>query len=83
MADYYKYPLWQSEESQDSSIFDLEKELLCCRQCLLREDCIAPTSFNGSITSPLMLIAEGPGGVELQPRVAKALTLLQDKIIAS
>ena len=25
----------------------------------------------------------GPGGVELQPRVAKALTLLQDKIIAS
>ena len=85
MADYYKYPLWQSEESQDSSIFDLENELLCCRQCLLREDCIAPTSFNGSITSPLMLIAEGPGGVEDEygvPLVGKSGQLL-DKALWS
>lgn len=42
----------------------LEQALLQCDACSLRHDCIAPTSFNGASDSPLMLVGEGPGGVE-------------------
>ena len=42
----------------------LEEALLQCTACPLRQDCIGPTSFNGTADSPLMLVGEGPGGVE-------------------
>lgn len=82
MTDYYKYPLWQEtspETHGTTDIFDLEHDLTQCRQCSLRNDCIAPTSFNGSINSPMMLVAEGPGGVEDEygvPLVGKSGQLL-------
>ncbi|MFA6075647.1 MAG: uracil-DNA glycosylase [Negativicutes bacterium] len=85
MSEYFKYPLWQPEEPVNTNIYELEKELLDCHQCALRPDCIAPTSFNGSITSPLMLVAEGPGGVEDEfgvPLVGKSGQLL-DKALWS
>lgn len=47
-----------------SNLTTLEQALLCCRACHLRQDCIGPTSFNGTPDSPLMLVGEGPGGVE-------------------
>ena len=42
----------------------LETALFVCRACPLHKRAIGPTSFNGEPTSPLMLIGEGPGGVE-------------------
>lgn len=47
-----------------SSIDELEKQLLCCDQCALRREAIGPTSYTGTPGSPLMLVGEGPGGVE-------------------
>ena len=43
---------------------NLEKALLQCNACPLCKDAIGPTSCNGSITSPLAIVGEGPGGVE-------------------
>lgn len=42
----------------------LETALFACTACPLRDKAIGPTSFNGDPTSPLMLVGEGPGGVE-------------------
>ena len=47
-----------------ASIGELESSLFACRACPLREAAIGPTSYNGDPASPLMLIGEGPGGVE-------------------
>lgn len=46
------------------SLPKLEACLFGCAACPLREQAIGPTSFNGSPDSPLMLVGEGPGGVE-------------------
>jgi DNA polymerase len=64
---------------------DLEQSLLACNACPLRQSAIGPTSYNGSPQSPLMLIGEGPGGVEDQygvPLVGPSGQLL-DKALAS
>jgi uracil-DNA glycosylase len=42
----------------------LEKALLECALCPLRQSAIGPTSYNGRIDSPLAIVGEGPGGVE-------------------
>ena len=42
----------------------LETALFACAACPLREKAIGPTSYNGNPASPLMLVGEGPGGVE-------------------
>ena len=47
-----------------SSLTELEKELLICEACPLRRDAVGPTSYTGTGESPLMLVGEGPGGVE-------------------
>lgn len=44
----------------------LEKELLQCKKCHLRKDCLGVTTWNGTPLSPLMIIGEGPGQVEDQ-----------------
>ena len=49
---------------QYPNIDELEAALFACRACPLREKAIGPTSYNGDPSSPLMLIGEGPGGVE-------------------
>lgn len=64
---------------------DLESLLLACSACPLRKSAIGPTSYNGTPNSPLMLIGEGPGGVEDQygvPLVGPSGQLL-DKALAS
>lgn len=43
---------------------EMEQALLNCNLCPLRQHAIGPTSYNGSISSPLAIIGEGPGGVE-------------------
>lgn len=47
-----------------NTIGELETQLFGCNACPLREKAIGPTSCNGDPASPLMLIGEGPGGVE-------------------
>ena len=47
-----------------SDLDELEARLFACRACPLREAAIGPTSYNGDPASPLMLVGEGPGGVE-------------------
>ena len=64
---------------------ELEQALLSCDACPLRKTAIGPTSYNGSPLSPLMLVGEGPGGVEDQygtPLVGPSGQLL-DKALAS
>lgn len=51
---------------QSASIHDIETALLACRACPLHTHAVGPTSYNGSQQSPLMLVGEGPGGVEDQ-----------------
>jgi DNA polymerase len=67
-----------------TNIDDLEAALFACRACPLREAAIGPTSYNGDPASPLMLVGEGPGGVEDEygtPLVGPSGQLL-DKAIA-
>jgi len=47
-----------------STLSELEKCLFACHACPLRDAAIGPTSYNGNPASPLMLVGEGPGGVE-------------------
>ena len=93
MSEYYKYPLYNSEVSpapcsvldHQLTMSELETALYGCCACSLREHCIAPTTYNGSIDSPLMLVAEGPGGTEDEygvPLVGKSGQLL-DKALWS
>ena len=42
----------------------LEAALFACTACPLRDKATGPTSYNGDPRSPLMLVGEGPGGVE-------------------
>jgi len=47
------------------SIMELEKEMLSCKQCALHDSGNhGSTSFNGTVETPLMIVGEGPGGVE-------------------
>ena len=43
---------------------ELKKQLEDCTACPLRQDCQAPVGWFGSLESPLMIVGEGPGGVE-------------------
>lgn len=64
---------------------DLENALLTCHSCKLCEQAIGPTTYNGTPTSPLALIGEGPGGVEDEygvPLVGPSGQLL-DKALAA
>ncbi|EAX48784.1 phage SPO1 DNA polymerase-related protein [Thermosinus carboxydivorans Nor1] len=65
---------------------ELEAALLACNQCALcREGNRGPTSYNGTPDSPLMLVGEGPGGVEDEygvPLVGPSGQLL-DRALAS
>jgi len=64
---------------------DLEQALLRCTACPLHQAAIGPTSFNGTPDSPLMIVGEGPGGVEDEygvPLVGPSGQLL-DKALAS
>ncbi|MEN6567278.1 MAG: uracil-DNA glycosylase [Veillonellales bacterium] len=64
---------------------ELEQSLLNCRLCPLCQDAIGPTSCNGSPKSPLVIVGEGPGGVEDEygvPLVGPSGQLL-DKALAS
>lgn len=68
-----------------ATLAELEQSLLACTACPLRQSAIGPTSYNGTPQSPLMLIGEGPGGVEDQygvPLVGPSGQLL-DKALAS
>lgn len=42
----------------------LHTELEDCSSCPLRKDCIGPVGWFGSTESPLLIVGEGPGGVE-------------------
>ena len=54
----------QANEQTFPDIAALEIELFACTACPLRDRAIGPTSCNGDPASPLMLVGEGPGGVE-------------------
>lgn len=63
----------------------LEAAMLRCTACPLHQDAIGPTSYSGTPTSPLMIVGEGPGGVEDEygvPLVGPSGHLL-DKALAS
>ena len=47
-----------------SDLRELETALFACQACPLCGAAIGPTSYNGDPASPLMLVGEGPGGVE-------------------
>jgi DNA polymerase len=47
-----------------SCLADLEQALFHCALCPLRQSALGPTSYNGSPDSPLVLVGEGPGGVD-------------------
>jgi DNA polymerase len=49
---------------QHSTLPELETALFACQACPLHTAAIGPTSYNGDPHSPLMLVGEGPGGVE-------------------
>ncbi|NMC31190.1 MAG: uracil-DNA glycosylase [Veillonellaceae bacterium] len=49
---------------QHSTLPELETALFACQACPLHAAAIGPTSYNGDPHSPLMLVGEGPGGVE-------------------
>ena len=64
---------------------DLEQALLNCKQCKLCEQAIGPTTYNGTFSSPLALVGEGPGGVEDQygvPLVGPSGQLLDKALTA-
>ena len=56
--------LYLDSENVYHNIEELEKALFSCCACPLHEKAIGPTSYNGTPESPLMLVGEGPGGVE-------------------
>ncbi len=50
---------------RERAVKDWLAELTACNQCALRDEGNrGPTRFSGSTSSPLMLVGEGPGGVE-------------------
>lgn len=49
---------------EESAWRQLENELEDCSACPLRGDCKAPVGWFGDPKSPLLLVGEGPGGVE-------------------
>lgn len=74
----------------------LHKGLEDCSACPLRKDCLGPVGWFGSTESPLLIVGEGPGGVEdaygcpligpsgqLLDRLLWAAHMTRDKIITS
>lgn len=51
-------------QPKPATLPELETALFSCRACPLHATAIGPTSYNGDPQSPLMLVGEGPGGVE-------------------
>lgn len=50
---------------QDEMMKDWLENLMACQSCHLRQEGNrGPTRYTGNITSPLMFVGEGPGGVE-------------------
>lgn len=50
---------------QDNMMKDWLENLMACQSCHLRQEGNrGPTRYTGNITSPLMFVGEGPGGVE-------------------
>lgn len=47
-----------------TEISQLKDALDKCRRCHLRDHAIAPVGYYGSVSSPLVIVGEGPGGVE-------------------
>jgi uracil-DNA glycosylase family 4 len=47
-----------------SNLKELAKNLENCTACPLRADCIGPVGWFGPEKSPLVIVGEGPGGVE-------------------
>ena len=43
---------------------ELDEQLNKCQECSLRQDCKGTVGWFGNPTSPLVLVGEGPGGVE-------------------
>ena len=42
----------------------LRRQLEDCTACALRGQCLSPVGWFGTLDSPLMIVGEGPGGVE-------------------
>ena len=53
-----------SEEEKRTALQKTEEELRRCEACPLRRDCLAPVGGFGAADTPLVLVGEGPGGVE-------------------
>ena len=51
-------------DSISASWHQLHTELEGCSACPLRKECIGPVGWFGSGESPLLIVGEGPGGVE-------------------
>ena len=49
---------------KEETLAELARELEACTACHLRGDCLAPVGWFGAADSPLVIVAEGPGGVE-------------------
>jgi len=47
-----------------SELDELAEQLNKCQECPLRQDCKGTVGWFGNSTSPLVLVGEGPGGVE-------------------
>ncbi len=46
------------------SLPDLRQALAACQMCPLHQEAIGPVPFYGSLTSPIVIVGEGPGRVE-------------------
>ncbi len=53
-----------NEEEKHTALQKTEEELRRCEACPLRRDCLAPVGGFGAADTPLVLVGEGPGGVE-------------------
>jgi uracil-DNA glycosylase family 4 len=51
-------------DPKEEVLANLARELEDCAACHLRGECIAPVGWFGAAESPLVIVAEGPGGVE-------------------
>jgi DNA polymerase len=53
-----------ADPKKEEVLANLARELEDCAACHLRGECIAPVGWFGAAESPLVIVAEGPGGVE-------------------
>ena len=69
---------------QDNMMKDWLENLMACQSCHLRQEGNrGPTRYTGNITSPLMFVGEGPGGVEDEYGVPLDIPLALATSIAS